>query len=230
VKPGSKRVQTILADLRLQENEESKRGMSRYGINVENAYGVSIPRLRSLAKQVGKDHDLAIELWESGIHEARILASLVDDPSKVSEKQMDSWTSQFDSWDVCDLCCSNLFDKTSFAYSKAIQYAAKEGEFVKRAGFVLMACLAVHDKKASDKTFLTFLPIIRKESIDDRNFVRKSVNWALRQVGKRNARLNEAAIKAAKEISKIDSKSSRWIASDALRELTSKQIKKKLAA
>ena len=141
---------------------------------------------------------------------------------------METWVKDFDSWDVCDQVCSNLFDKTPFAYRKAIEWSKREEEFVKRAGFVLMATLSVHDKKADNKKFEQFFPIIKRESNDNRNFVKKAVNWALRQIGKRNLSLNKKAIKTAKEIQKMDSKSARWIASDALRELTSEKIQKRL--
>lgn len=200
-------------------NPAAVAGMARFGINPRNTFGVSIPELRKLAKRAGKDHELARDLWSSGIHEARILAAMIDVPELVTGKQMDSWAGDFDSWDVCDQCCSNLFDRTRFAYQKALVWSRDKGEFVKRAGFTLMAVLAVHDKKASDKEFIKFLPVIKRESVDERNFVRKAVNWALRQIGKRNAGLRKLAVKTAQEIRKIDSKSARWIASDALREL-----------
>lgn len=195
-------------------------GMARFGIDAENPYGVSIPRLRKIAREAGKDHDLAQQLWSSGIHEARILASMVDIPQTVTDKQMDAWAKDFDSWALCDQCCNNLFYKTKFAYKKAIQWTGRKEEFVKRAGFTLMAVLAVHDKTASDKEFIKFFPLIIRESVDNRNFVKKAVNWALRQIGKRDAVLKKAAIKTAKEIHAIESKSARWIASDAIRELT----------
>ena len=221
-------VDLILKKLQSLGSEESKAGMSRFGINVERAYGVSVPNLRKVAKEIGKDHELALKLWDSEIHEARILASMIDDPRKVTETQVDSWVHDFDSWDVCDGACGNLFDNTQFAYSKAIEYSTRREEFVKRAGFVLMAELAVHNKEMTDDKFLSFLPIILRESNDDRNFVKKAVNWALRQVGKRNLRLNKAAIKTAQRISKLGSKSTRWISSDALRELTSKGVQSRL--
>jgi 3-methyladenine DNA glycosylase AlkD len=155
---------------------------------------------------------------------------MIDDPSKVSEDQMEEWASDFDSWDVVDGCCGNLFDKTEFAIRKAHEWSKKEEEYVKRAGFVLMAERAVHDKNASDKTFLDFLPVIVREASDERNFVKKAVNWALRQIGKRNAILNAAAIKTCAVIKEYDSRSRKWIAADALRELTSAPVKKKLAS
>lgn len=220
----------ILQQLKSLSNPEAVAGMARFGINPNNTYGVSIPALRKIARETGKDHALAQKLWQSGIHEARILAGMVDEPEKVTEEQMESWTMDFDSWDVCDQVCSNLFDKTDFAYQKAHEWSGRKEEFVKRAGFVLMATLAVHDKRASDKEFLKFLPIIKREAVDDRNFVKKAVNWALRQIGKRNLNLNNAAIETAKEIQKIDSKAARWIASDALRELADEKVQKKLCA
>jgi len=204
------------------------REMVRFGINPENTFGVSIPNLRKVAKEIGTNHPLAQKLWSSGIHEARILACMVDDPTAVTEKQLESWVKDFDSWDVCDQCCSNLFDKTDFAYQKVVEWSKREEEFVKRAGFVLMACLAVHDKNAGNRKFENFLPIIKRESVDNRNFVKKAVNWALRQIGKRNLRLNKTAIKTAKDIQKMDSKSARWIATDALRELTSQAVQRRL--
>ncbi len=220
----------ILQQLESLSNPEAVAGMARFGINPNNTYGVSIPALRKIARKTGKDHVLAQKLWQSGVHEARILAGMIDEPEKVTEEQMESWAMDFDSWDVCDQVCSNLFDKTDFAYQKAHEWSGRKEEFVKRAGFVLMAALAVHDKRAGDEKFLEFLPMIKKEAIDDRNFVKKAVNWALRQIGKRNRDLNKVAIETAKEILKIDSKAAKWVASDALRELTNEKIQKKLYA
>ncbi len=218
----------ILQQLELLSNPEAVAGMARFGISSSNTYGVSIPALRKMAREIGKDHALAQQLWSSGIHEARILAGMIDVPELVTEEQMESWASDFDSWDVCDQVCSNLFDKNGFAYQKAIEWSDREEEFIKRAGFVLMAALAVHDKKANNETFLKFLPVIKREAVDDRNFVRKAVNWALRQIGKRSLSLNTAAIETAKEIQSIESKPAKWIASDALRELTDEKIQKRL--
>ncbi len=143
---------------------------------------------------------------------------------------MDRWVKDFDSWDVCDQCCGNLFDKAKAAHQKALEWSSRKEEFVKRAGFALMAALSVHDKKTSNATFLKFLEAIKKEATDERNFVKKAINWGLRQIGKRNLQLNRAAITAAKEIQKMDSRSARWIAADALRELTSAPIQKRLRA
>lgn len=222
-------VEEILTKLRSMSDPKAVEGMARFGINPKNTYGVSIPTLRAMAEVIGRDHALALQLWSSGIHEARILTSMIDSPELITEEQMERWVRDFDSWDVCDQCCSNLFDRTEFAYQKAVEWSKRKEEFVKRAGFVLMAALAVHDKKAKDEEFVRFLPLIKGESTDDRNFVKKAVNWALRQIGKRNAVLNKEAIKTAKEIQKIDSKTAKWVASDALRELTSEAIRKKIA-
>ncbi len=214
----------IVAELRKHSNPKNVAGMARFGINPANTLGVSIPIIRKMAKKIGRNHLLAISLWKTNVHEARILAALIDKPAEVSEKQMDSWAKDFDSWDVCDQACMNLFDKTPFAYSKAIEFAGSKKEFVKRAGFALMASLASHDKKAPDAKLEQFLPVIIKASDDERNFVRKAVNWALRQIGKRNPALNRKAVEAVKKIAKIDSKSARWIAADALRELQSAAV------
>jgi 3-methyladenine DNA glycosylase AlkD len=217
-----------MAGLRSHRNAKNIAGMARFGISTKNTFGISVPVLRATAKEIGKDHLLARKLWASGIHEGRILASMIDDPTMVSESQMDEWANDFDSWDVCDQCCGNLFDKTEYAYEKALEWSGNDREFVKRAGYALMAYLAVHDANADDKTLAQFLPIIKKGSDDQRNFVKKSVNWALRQIGKRNLELNRMAVKTAKEISRLDAKSAKWIASDALRELQSDSVLSKL--
>jgi len=202
-------------------------GMKRFGISGRNMLGISVTDLRKLAKKIGRSHDLAAGLWDTGIHEARMLASMVDEPGRVTPQQMDRWARGFDSWDICDGCCGNLFDKTPFAHLKAIEWSRSEEEFVKRAGFSLMAELAVHDKSATDAEFARFFPAIKKGSTDDRNFVKKVVNWALRQIGKRNSRLNKKAIALAEKIAKLNSGSARWIAADALRELKSADVKER---
>ncbi len=219
----------VIARLQSMSNHGNREGMARYGITVDKAFGVSMPELRALAKELNKDHELALALWDTRYHEAKILAGLIDDPRLVSEKQMDAWAAGFDSWDVCDQCCSNLFDRTQFAYGKALAWTQDEREFVRRAGYVMMATLAVHDKKAPDKVFELFFPFIVKGSLDERNFVKKAVNWALRQIGKRNAELNVKAIATAKQIQALDSKSARWIAADALKELQSPAVRKKVS-
>ena len=218
----------VIEQLKRASRPSSLPGMKRFGIHVEHALGVSIPDLRKLAKKTGKNHALAQELWATGIHEARILAAMIDDPGKVTAKQVDRWVRDFDSWDLCDQCCMNLFDKTSFAYRKALTWSRRKEEFVKRAGFALMACLAVHDKQAPNEPFEKFLVAIERESYDDRNFVMKAVNWALRQIGKRNRQLNQSAVKKAREIQRFESKAAKWIAGDAIRELTNPRISRTL--
>ena len=214
-------VKEILYELERNSNPKDREGMARFGINPKYALGVRVPVLRNLAKRIGKNHKLALELWKTKVHEARILASMIDNPEEVNEKQMDSWINEFNSWDLCDQCCMNLFDKLPFAFEKAIKLADEKEEFKRRAGFSLMACLAWHDKKSHDDRFMKFFPIITKYSTDDRNFVKKAVNWALRQIGKRNQNLKKGAINTANEILKKfpESGAARWIANDALKEL-----------
>ena len=219
----------ILKKLKSSGSKKAIEGMARFGIRPKTkVYGVSMADLRALAKNIKANHSLALKLWKSGVHEARILASIADEVEKVTEKQMDQWIKLFDSWDVCDEVCMNLFWRTPMAFRKAIEWSKREREFEKRAGFAMMAVLAWKDKKALDAKFKKFFPLIKKESTDERNFVKKSVNWALRQIGKRNAALNESAIKTAREILKINSKGARWIASDAIKELESAAVRKRL--
>jgi 3-methyladenine DNA glycosylase AlkD len=221
-------VESILAEMRARHDPKAVEGMARFGISSDGALGLSVPYLRSMAKRIGHDHGLAKGLWESGVHEAKILAAMVDEPKKVTEAQMEKWADEFDSWDVCDGCCGNLFDRTPLAYEKALEWSAREKEFVKRAGFALMAELAVHDKAAPDEKFVKFFGAIERGSTDPRNFVKKAVNWALRQIGKRNAKLNRAALDLAVKISIKKSKSAKWVASDAIRELRSEAVQKRL--
>lgn len=196
--------------------------MKRFSVDNSKALGVSLPNLRKIAKSIKKDHQLALELWATGIHECRVLASLVDDPKHVTQEQMDSWAADFYSWDVCDQVCGNLFDRTPYAIEKAFEYSRSEKEYIKRAGFVLMAEFAVHDKKANDESFMPFFPIIEREAWDDRNFVKKAVNWALRQIGKRNRNLGKAAKECALRIAQQKNKAAKWIAKDALAEFDKK--------
>lgn len=214
--------------LRAMASEEDREGMARFGIPTGSALGVRVWDLRRLAKEVGRDHDLALGLWDTGVHEARVLATMVAEPKRVTEDLMEEWVRDLDSWDVCDQACSNLFDHHPAAHRKAVEWAGREGEFEKRAGFALMACLAVHDKKATDGAFEAFLPVIEREAWDDRNFVRKAVNWALRQIGKRNLALNALAVEAAGRIREQGTRSARWIASDALRELEGEKVRRRL--
>lgn len=217
-------VKDILKELKTYANPKNVEGMKRFGIGGKNVLGgPSIPVLRKMAKQIKKDskdtHELALGLWDSEIHEALILAGMIDNPALVTEKQMEDWVKDFDSWDLCDQVCSNLFDKTPFAYKKAFEWSKRKEEYVKRAGFALMAVLAVHDKKAGNEKLMKFFPIIIRETTDERNYVKKAVNWALRQIGKRNNVLQKEAIKLSKKILKMNDKTAQWIAKDALREL-----------
>lgn len=218
----------VIAYLKTLSNPENVAGMAKFGINPDSTLGVSMPVLRDTAKQLGRDHSLALELWASGIHEARILAALVDEPSKVTPEQMDAWVTDFDSWDVCDQACANLFDRIPFAPQKAHEWSGRTAEFEKRAGFALMACLAWHDKKADNAVFESFLPVILREATDERNYVRKAVNWALRQIGKRNRHLNTLAIQTAQQMAQLPGKTPRWNAADALRELTEPKTQNRL--
>jgi len=218
----------IIYKLEELSNPKDIDGMARFGITPQRTYAVRIPELRKIAKRTGKDHSMAKKLWEVDYRETKILACMIEDPKLVSSEQMDNWVMEFDFWEICDQCCMNLFRKTSFAYQKIFEWSTHEEEFVKRAAFTLIAVLAVHDKKASDSKFERFFPIIIRESTDDRNYVKKAVNWALRHIGKKNISLNKKAIEIALEIHDIDSKSARWIASDALRELKSEKVKKRL--
>jgi 3-methyladenine DNA glycosylase AlkD len=218
----------VLKKLNSMSNPDAVKGMARYGINPKNNLGISIYKLRKIAKEIGKDHELALNLWNSGIHDARLLACFIEDPAKVTSEQMDTWAKDFDSWDVCDQACTSLFDLTPLAWEKIFEWAERDEEFMKRAAFSLIAGLAVHDKDAVNEDFERFSPIIKRHAIDERNYVKKAVNWALRNIGKRNSSLNKRMIQLSNEILEVDSKSARWIARDALRELTSEKIQKRL--
>ena len=219
----------ILTELRSLSDPRGLEGMARFGDRPRQALGgISTPVLKKVARSADRNHALAQELWASGIHEARLIAAMTDDPAMVTEDQAESWVGEFDSWTVCDCCCAYLFWMAPFAYRKAHEWSEREEEFVKRAGFALMAELAIHDKKAPDEPFLDFLPAIKAGSGDPRNFVKKAVNWALRQIGKRNANLNRAAIEAARDIHALGWSSAKWIASDALRELSGEAVQARL--
>ena len=234
------RLTAVMDELAAQASYESRAGMARYGINVANAFGVSVYELRRTARVLGTDHELALALWQTGNHEARLLASMVDDPGFVTEAQMEAWAATFDSWDVCDQVTSNLFDKTPWAYAKVREWSAAEDEWVKRAAFATAAALAVQDKVAADERFLPILALVAREAGDGRNYVKKAVNWALRNIGKRNAALHAAALETAEAIlasaearAAADRKdpaarSARWVARDALRELRSEKTLRRL--
>lgn len=223
----------VIKKLKFLSNLENVKGMARFGIKPKTkVLGVPLPELRKIAKEVKKDHQLALKLFDSGIHEARILASMLAEPEKFTEEESEKWVKTFDSWDVVDQTCMNLFKRVRPAIKKISKWAVREEEFVKRTSFALMAALAFYDKKMEDNDFIKFFPLIKKASADERNFVKKAVNWALRQIGKRNKKLNKEAIKLAKEIRQIgeknNSRAAKWIANDALRELSSDKIRKRI--
>jgi len=217
----------ITAYLKTQGSRANVEGMAKFGISSKDTLGVSMPVLRKLGRSIGKDHQIALDLFDSGIHEARILAALVDDPKLVTEGQMETWVKHFDSWDVADQVCTILFDKTRHAWKKAAAWADREKEYEKRAAYSLMAGLAVHDRGAANEQYERLLPFILRGATDGRNYVKKAVSWALRAIGKRNAALCKSALSTAKNMSKLESKSAKWVASDAIRELTSVRAGKK---
>ena len=221
-------VEGVLKKLRTKARPDQLEGIARYGMVTKRRLGVSVADMREIAKESGKDHKLAIELWKTGMPEAKIVATIIDEPEKLSETQMEDWVKDINSWDVCDQACATLFEKTPLAWKKILDWSDREEEFVKRTAFALMACLAWHDKDAEDEKFIKLFPVIKRGATDNRNFVKKAVNWALRNIGKRNQNLNTAAVRAAKEIQQIDSKAARWIASDAIRELESKAVRRRL--
>lgn len=218
----------ILSMLQSLADPQVAAGMSAYGIKGAKVYGIRIPELRVIARDCKYNHSLALELWLSGVHEARILASMLDDPRLVSESQMEEWVADFDSWDLCDQCCGNLFDKTSYAYQKALEWSSREREFEKRAGFSLMAYLAIHDKQLSNTAFTPFFEKILLQAKDERNYVRKAVNWALRQIGKRNKELHQKALSIAGQLSASQDRTERWIGSNAWRELSNDSTIKRI--
>jgi 3-methyladenine DNA glycosylase AlkD len=210
----------IVAELRALRSEANRAGQARFGINTAHALGISMASLRPIARRLKRDHTLAMALWESGIHEARILAALVDEPKKVTPEQMDAWTAEFDSWDLCDQVCLKLFVRTPYVTEKVRRWAADEREFVRRAAFALIAAQSVHAKKAGDDVFLSYLPLIRRHAGDPRNFVRKAVNWALRQIGKRSIGLHAPALALAQDLAASADRTERWIGKDAAKELS----------
>lgn len=221
-------VEKVIQKLKEKARPDQLEGMSGFGMTTDNRLGVSVPDMRKIAKDTGKNHELALMLYDTGIAEAKMMASMIDIPDQVTEDQMEKWVVQFDSWDVCDQVCMNLFDKVSFVENKIREWSKREEEYVKRAAFALIACVAWHKKEETDDYFIQFLSVIKEGSIDNRNYVKKAVSWALRHIGKRNLNLNKIAIKTAEEIKKIDNKAARWIGSDVIRELTSEAVKKRL--
>ena len=221
-------VDTIQKRLKTLGDPDKIPAMAKYGITPEQTFGVKVPHLRAIAKEYRRNHNLALALWKINNRETRILATMIDDPKQLTEDQMEAWAMEFDYWEICDQACMNLFEKHPLAWQKAIEWSGHVNEGKKRAAFVLMARLAVSDKKAPDENFIPFFSLILRESTDERNLVKKAVNWALRQIGKRNKVLNQKAIPVAEKIAALDSKSARWIAADALRELKSDAVQKRL--
>ena len=219
----------VLAWLEQRGTRRTVEGMARYGIVAKRAFGVPMGTLISLSKRLGKNHALSVELWESGWYEARLLAALVGDPERVTRRQMNAWAAGFENWGDCDTVCFKLFDRTPLAWEAAPRWAASPREFVKRGGFVLMACLAAHDKAAPEKGFLGFLPLIEKGARDERNFVKKGVNWALRMIGRRSPALNAASLKVARRLAASKEAAPRWVGKDAVRELESPRVRAALA-
>ncbi|MGV3588125.1 MAG: DNA alkylation repair protein [Adhaeribacter sp.] len=223
-------VNEVLQKLQALANPDFKAGLARFGINNQQALGIKIPILQAYAKSLKKNQALALALWETNLHEARLLAIFLAVPAQFTEALMEQWVKSFNSWDICDQACARIFVRVPWAFSKAKEWAVRTPEFEKRAGFVLMATLAIHDKKAPDKAFMPFFPLMQQEANDERNFVKKAVNWALRQIGKRNLALNQVAVQLAQQLSRQPEKSARWIATDALRELTNPTLLDKLTA
>jgi len=226
--PDAFNAQKAIENLKAKAKPENVEEMAKFGMNAVKRLGVSVPDMRKLAKEIGKDHSLALDLWKTTIPEARIVAGMIGDPERLTDKQMESWVKGFDSWDVCDQVCMNLFEKSPLVMKKIHDWSEREEEFVKRTAFALIACLAWHEKGAQDEKFIELLPVIKRGATDDRNFVKKAVNWALRNIGKRNSNLNMAAIKTAREIKAMNSKPAHWIASNAIRELESEAVQKRL--
>jgi 3-methyladenine DNA glycosylase AlkD len=220
--------EAVLRELKEVADPRVREKMAYFGVNVPKAHGISAPVLHTFARHIGKDHDLAEQLWQSGIHEAKILATLLGEPEKVTSAQMERWVRDFDSWDVVDAACCYLYASASPAWEKIYEWSTREKEFEKRAAFSLAAYLSYKDKSSPDARFEKFLRVIEREAHDERNFVRKAVNWALRNFGKRNFHLNRAAIAMAEKIRKQDSSAARWIAADALRELKSDAVQNRL--
>ncbi len=222
-------VEEVMGELQSKAKAENIDGMARFAIVGDQRMGVSVPDMRKIAKSVGKNHQLALDLWDTGVPEGMIVAGMIAEPDKLTEEQMEDWVVDINSWDICDQVCMTLFEKTPLAENKIFEWSTREGEFVKRTSYALIACLAWHDKQAVDERFINYFPLIVAGSTDERNFVKKAVNWALRNIGKRNQNLNKQAIRVANQIHEIDSKSARWIASNALRELESEKIQLRLS-
>jgi 3-methyladenine DNA glycosylase AlkD len=222
-------VRDALSALERMSTRRDLENLSRFGITARKAYGVSMANLKRLAKRFGRNHALAAALWDTGWYEARMLATLVDEPARVTPAQMERWCGDFDNWGICDTACFMLFDRTPHAWSKVSAWAGRRGEFARRAAFALLACLALHDKEAGDRRFLDGLRLIERAAADDRNFVKKGVSWAIRSIGRRNAALNAATVTVARRLSASESAAARWVGKGAVRELTSPAVRGRLA-
>lgn len=223
-------VEDVIAALKKRSSKKTRDGMARYAIPSERAFGVPVGEIRKLGKTLGKSHALADALWKSGHYEARMLATFVDDIALVSPQQMDAWCKDFDNWAICDTACFGFFDRSAHAYKKVALWSKRKPEFEKRAAFALLASLALHDKEAETKEFSRFLPLVEAGASDGRNFVKKAVSWALRSIGRRNSELNRASIECAQRLAQSEQTSARWVGKDALRELSSPALQKRLAA
>ena len=224
------RVREVLAFLERRGSKKNRDGMARYAITAPKVFGVSVADLHRLAKRLGRDHDLALALWETGWYEARMLAAFVDEPARVTSSQMDRWAKDFDNWAICDTHCFHLFDRTPHAWKKVRQWSRRREEFVKRAAFALLAGIALHDKKAPDDPFLEALPLAERAAADERNFVKKGVSWALRTVGRRNQTLNTATVALARRLVASADTAPGWVGRDVFKELTSPAVQKRLVA
>ncbi len=221
-------VEEVIRKLNDRADPSQREGMAKYGMAVDKRLGVAVPEMRKIAKEIGRDHKLALALWETGISEAMIVASMIAVPDELTEDQMEAWVLDIDSWDVCDQVCMNVFEKNSLAWKKIVDWSQREDEFVKRAAYALIACLAWHDKQAHDEAFIKLLPVIEQGATDELNFVKKAVSWALRNIGKRNRNLHGVAMQTAEKLQTRDSRSAKWIASQTMRDLTSEATRRRL--
>ena len=228
-RPVEEGVQEALSSLRQMSTQHDRENLARFGINATRAFGVSMANVQALAKRLGRSHELAEALWQTGWYEARLLTSFVDEPARVTPEQMDRWCRDFDNWGICDTVCFKLFDQTPHAWAKVTEWSGEDDEFVKRAAFALLASLAGHDKKAGDERFLATLPLIERAATDERNFVKKGVSWALRGIGRRNAALHAAAMEVSRRLSASPEPAARWVGKDALRDLTKHPPQRQLA-
>jgi 3-methyladenine DNA glycosylase AlkD len=230
MKPLADRVAEVLTWLERRGTKRNREGMARYAIVAPKVFGVSMTTMKELAKHLGKDHELAAALWETGWYEARMLTSFVDDPALVTPAQMDRWARDFDNWAICDTVCFHLFDRTPHAWRKVEQWSKRRDEFVKRAAFALLAALALHDKRAADASFFETLPLIERAADDERNFVKKGVSWALRGIGSRNATLHASALTLAQRLAESPNAAARWVGKDTIKDITRPMVQRRLEA